>query len=145
MVANSGFPYYRFERRKINVNSVSANVRKVVGCCETSMPLARREHYSDVLNGATVLTRLFGAERSGESRFWGMLGCGMMGVLGRSGRRMRIVDGGPALVPVPVPVPVLVWYAKGGDALLTRITRTLDRTSYHVFPWDSSNLVSPMA
>ena len=54
-----------------------------------------------------------------------------MGVLGRSGRRMSIVDGGPALVLVPAPVPVLVWYAKrDGDALLTRITRTLDRTSY---------------
>ena len=64
--------------------------------------LVRGEHQPDALSGATVFMRLFGAERLGESRFWGMLGRGMMGVLDTSGRRVGIVDGGPGLVPVPV-------------------------------------------
>jgi hypothetical protein len=48
--------------------------------------LVREDHQPDTLNGALVFTRLFGdAEGLGESRFWGMLGCGLMGVLDTSG------------------------------------------------------------
>jgi hypothetical protein len=48
----------------------------------------------DVLKGTPVLTRLFGdIEELGDSRFRGMLGCGLIGVLDTSERQMVVANG----------------------------------------------------
>lgn len=82
-----------------------SSVCKIADCYERSKPAGSRDHQQDALHETPVFTRLFGdAEGLGESRFWGMLGCGLMGVL--DARIVALDCGGTVLVGV-VRAPVL--------------------------------------
>lgn len=76
-----------------------SSVCKIANCYERSKPAGSRDHQPDVLHKTPVFTRLFGdTEELGESRFWGMLGCGLMGVL--AARIVALDCGGTVLVGV---------------------------------------------